>query len=91
MSIFVEVGPNPGLPQTYLRFALRSHGQVGAALYDVVGRQVRVLFAGPLPAGNHRLYWDGRTADGHPAAAGVYFARLSTPEGNATANVVVAP
>ncbi len=91
VSVPVVAGPNPGSSQTSIRFALRSPGQVQLALYDVAGRLVRELFGGPLPAGDHSLTWDGRTADGHAAAPGVYFAHLSTPEGKGTARVVVAP
>jgi hypothetical protein len=42
---------------------------------------VTILVDGPLTAGTHRLEWDGRTLAGEPAAPGVYFARLTTSEG----------
>jgi hypothetical protein len=38
---------------------------------DVLGRRVRTLHRGPLPAGTHRM-----VLDGHGLAAGLYFVRL---------------
>ena len=45
-------------------------------VYDLLGRPVRTLWDGPLPAGNHRLRWDGRNEAGQAVASGIYFARL---------------
>jgi flagellar hook assembly protein FlgD len=39
-----------------------------------VGRRVRTLFAGVLPAGRHEVEWDGRGKDGERVASGVYVA-----------------
>ena len=38
------------------------------------------LLEGPLPAGKHELTWDGRDAQGHPVATGVYVYRLQVDE-----------
>jgi hypothetical protein len=37
--------------------------------------------------GAHALTWDGRGQGGAPAASGVYWMRLSTPEGSAVRKV----
>ena len=37
--------------------------------------------------GTHALTWDGRGQGGSPAASGVYWMRLSTPEGSAVRKV----
>lgn len=61
-------------------------GRAGAPaslrLYDVLGREVGVLFDGPLPTGPF-------TAALPPVAAGVYFYRLSTDDGVASGRIVV--
>jgi hypothetical protein len=64
-----------------VRFALpaASHG-CRLALLDPQGRLVRTLDAAP---GAATLVWDGRDANGRPARAGVYFARLTTDPGRA--------
>jgi hypothetical protein len=46
-------------------------------VYDVTGRQVRLLYHGGVSAGETRtVRWDGRNDDGKEVAPGVYFYRL---------------
>ena len=42
------------------------------AIFDHGGRMIRVLGGREMPAGHHRLAWDGRGQDGHRVASGVY-------------------
>ena len=46
------------------------------SVYDVHGRRIRELQDGLLPAGIHRVRWDGRNETGQPVASGSYFYRL---------------
>lgn len=57
-----------------LLLSLPQPATVEAAVYAVSGRRVAPLATGSLPAGEHALVWD-LSADGAPAAAGVYFVR----------------
>ncbi|MBU1699514.1 MAG: PQQ-binding-like beta-propeller repeat protein [Candidatus Eisenbacteria bacterium] len=68
--------PNPFMAATELHFALPRAEAVDLAVFDVMGRRVRTLLAGTLEAGRHNATWNGRDDAGHPAGAGVYFARL---------------
>jgi hypothetical protein len=71
--------PNParsGAAVT-LRFALPAASHVSLALHDVAGRRVRVLADGSFAAGEHRV----RIEDGETLSPGLYFARLTTPQG----------
>jgi hypothetical protein len=45
-------------------------------LFDLRGREVRVLVDGALPAGPQSLPFDGRDAHGRRLSAGMYYARL---------------
>jgi len=71
-----------------LRFTLRGDERVKLDLYDVAGRHLTTLIDDFRASGEHEIAWDGTTGYGsaHP---GVYFARLETPEGRATATVVL--
>ena len=73
--------PNPFGSATRIDFVLASRTSVDLGVYDVTGRQVRTLVSGPYEAGVHGVTWDGRTADGKAAAAGMYFYVLRTPAG----------
>ncbi|MDD5718932.1 MAG: right-handed parallel beta-helix repeat-containing protein [Candidatus Krumholzibacteria bacterium] len=72
----LTAGPNPFNPRTELLARLERASQVRLDLYDTRGRLVRVLWQGPLVAGDHRWLWNGRDAGGRECAAGVYAARL---------------
>jgi hypothetical protein len=45
-------------------------------VYNVLGQHVAQILSGNLPAGESVLHWDGRFANGLPAASGAYFLRL---------------
>jgi len=68
--------PNPFNPSTTIAFGLAERAHVSLRVYDAAGRLAATLAEGTLPAGNHAIEWDGRGADGIPAASGVYFYRL---------------
>lgn len=59
------------------------------ALFDLNGRQVRLLSDGTLPAGETHLTWDRRDDAGQRVPPGVYFVRLSTALGARLARLVV--
>lgn len=80
--------PNPFSGATTLAFDLPASGAVRLGIFDVTGRRVRELMSGTLPAGRHAVTWDGRNAAGERVAAGIYFCRLSAPEGDVTRRIV---
>ena len=84
------VVPNPFNPMTEVRFDLPRTGQVSLRVYDLRGHMVRELVSGQLEAGSHEIVWNGRDQDGQNAAAGVYFARLSSADGARTVKMVLA-
>ncbi len=75
--------PNPFNPHTQLRFTLAHPGWVRAELFDVSGRQVRVLADREFSSGEHVLHWDGHDGQGSVAASGVYLLRVRSEEGEA--------
>jgi hypothetical protein len=81
--------PNPFRGRTTLHYDLPAAGPVRLAIYDVAGRLVTTLRDGPAPAGEHRNSWDGRDDRGAPAAAGVYFARVTAGPGDRILKIVL--
>lgn len=70
------VSASPARGVVELELELANDGTADAWVLDVSGRRVATLARGAiLPAGMHRLAWDGRRADGAPAPAGIYFVR----------------
>ena len=69
--------PNPFNPATTIPVSVvAGAGDVDLTIYNVLGQPVRQVWNGPLAAGDHRLAWDGRDAQGQSVAAGVYLVRL---------------
>lgn len=68
--------PNPFNPRTTFDLVLARDGNASVTIHDVRGRQVRRLFAGPVPSGRRTLEFDGLDDQGRPLASGVYYARL---------------
>ena len=68
---------NPSGAGSHIMLSLDRACQIDLGVYDVSGRLVRRLVHGDVPAGTHRVDWDGRNQTGGEAADGMYFVRLS--------------
>lgn len=64
--------PNPLAAATAILLEMSRNADVRVAIVGPEGRLVRLLHDGALPAGNHKLVWNGTDASGRRAAAGVY-------------------
>ena len=69
--------PNPFDGSTRIRFELAGPARVSIAIYDLLGRKVRVIVDQALGPGNHARTWNGRDDGGRPVPSGVYLCRLS--------------
>lgn len=81
--------PNPGSAATEISFTLREAADVRLAIFDVSGREVKTLLAGPQSAGTHTVGWNGVAEDGRPALSGVYFYRLEALGQNCTRQLLI--
>src|SRR5690606_18588197 len=71
MGTRLEVYPNPSSGSTTVSLTLDAASEVRVAVYDVLGREVAALHAGPLGAGEHALAFESA---GLPA--GLYLVRV---------------
>jgi FlgD Ig-like domain len=72
----VAIEPNPFNPSTAAMLTLAGTQFVTLDVYDVHGAHVRTLAKETLPAGSHRIAWNGVGDDGRNVASGVYFFRF---------------
>jgi hypothetical protein len=67
-----------GTSATILSFHLAKPARTKFAIFNVLGKQVRLLFDGDMPAGQHSMPWDGRDDSGINVPNGIYFYRLES-------------
>jgi hypothetical protein len=81
--------PNPFNPTTTIEFTLPRRSRVTIQIYNLLGQEVTRLVDKEYAAGNYRVTWDGRTADGAAASTGIYLYRLQTDSYSETRKMVL--
>lgn len=72
-----EAYPNPFNASTLIPLVVAEGvAPMSLVVYDALGRQVRSLVTGTLPAGAHALAWDGRDDRGQAVGSGPYLVEL---------------
>ena len=74
--MILSVYPNPFNATTGIAFRTAESGMVWLAVFNAAGQQVRSLVEKSMPAGAHRIRWDGRDGYGNTVSSGLYIARL---------------
>ncbi len=74
---------------TTIEFSLPKSESVQLRIFDVHGREVRLLLTAPMNAGEHAAQWDGRDNNGRSIGSGVYFYRLEAGSFNAMRKMLV--
>lgn len=81
--------PNPSLGAVSLTYSIPRAGRVAVTIADMAGRRVANLGQELVTAGEHRVTWDVKEADGRELAAGHYFIRLESETGTGIGRFVV--
>ncbi len=81
--------PNPFNPKTTLRFEMPVDGYLNVRVFDVRGRELRVLADDFVGAGPVELVWDGRDARDRTLPGGVYLYKIDTPTGSDSGKMVM--
>jgi hypothetical protein len=89
-ALLTANAPNPFSETTRIRFELPERSPVRLEVFDAAGRLVRALVDAPsAAAGAHEAVWDGRSAHGDAAPAGVYFYRIRSGRLSETREIVL--
>ena len=81
--------PNPFRDRTQIALRTGEAGMVRVRVLDLAGREVARPYEAHAGAGEMDVVWDGRTAQGEPAPAGVYFYQVTTPGASVTRKLLV--
>jgi len=76
--------PNPFNPQTEISYSLPTGQDVELKIFDIRGYLVKSLVSEHMPAGEHRVNWDGTDSKGRSMASGVYLCQLKAGRINMT-------
>jgi hypothetical protein len=76
--------PNPFNPTTLIRYSVPQTGSVSLKVYDILGKEVAILYEGVQQTGNHIA-----TFNGAKLAGGVYFYRLQSGTVSITKKLVL--
>lgn len=82
-------GPNPVTRGTMVSLTLPSDGHVEVDVVDLLGRRVASLVDGDLTAGTQQVRWDGASGSTRQVAAGAYYLRVRTAQGELSRKVVL--
>ncbi len=74
--------PNPFNPETKISFETGQSQFIRLAIFNVRGRQIRILLDQQMPAGRFSVAWNGRDTAGKEVAGGIYFYKITTARQN---------
>lgn len=77
--------PNPFNPATNIRFHLASPARARLAVYDLLGKEVSLLFESDLGAGSHQVFFEGSQLP-----SGTYWYRLTAGSSSETKRMILA-
>ncbi len=80
----ISSSPNPFNAETALSYKLQAACNVKLAVYDITGREVKVLAEGWYPAGRHRAIFDGSDI-----SSGIYFVSFNNETYTITRKLVL--
>jgi len=72
--------PNPFNPVTTVQFQVPKRTNVTIKIFDMLGREVRTLFAGETLRGNYTVEWNGLNDAGFKMSSGSYIYRMIAGE-----------
>ena len=86
--VVLSAFPNPFASGATLVYELERSGAVRLDVFDIQGRRRAEVAGGFQPSGHHEFGWDGNDDQGRRLPAGMYYLRLSTPDGAQTQKLV---
>ncbi len=88
-SLIAVGAPNPAFNSNTVSVTIPANGTYSLKVYDILGNEVNTLANSTFSKGSYSFTWEGRTAAGAIAPAGVYFYKLVGEGVNAINTVVI--
>ena len=81
--------PNPFNPVTTLRYDLPENSRVNITIYDMMGREVKILINQTQDPGYKSIIWNATNDYGKPVSAGIYLYQIQAGEYISTKKMVL--
>jgi flagellar hook assembly protein FlgD len=72
--------PNPFNPSTTIQYEIPKTARVVLKIYDMLGREVKILVNRVQSPGQKSVIWDGTDQSGNLVSSGIYLYRLQSGE-----------
>jgi hypothetical protein len=72
--------PNPFNPSTEIKYILPNSGFVDLKIYNIRGREIKILISGFQSAGTNSVIWDGKDNFGETVNSGIYIFKIRVGE-----------
>ena len=81
--------PNPFNPTTVIRYQVPRAEKVTITVYNLLGREIKVLVNEAKPVGYISIIWDGRDNDNREVANGIYICKMVTGRFSKTIKMIL--
>ncbi|MCX7611519.1 MAG: CotH kinase family protein [Ignavibacterium sp.] len=88
-KIKLSVYPNPFNPSTTVEYSLNKSTNVSIKIYDILGKEIKLLESGFKSIGDYKIIWDGKNNNNQFVGAGIYLVTLTTEDVIKTYKVVL--
>ena len=72
--------PNPFNPETKIEYQIKNDGIVKLTVFDILGREVKVLVNEKKNTGKYFIDWKGENSNGEKVSSGIYFYKMEVRE-----------
>lgn len=68
--------PNPFNSSSQIKISSEKQCNIQIVIYNILGKEVKILLDKELPAGEYTIEWDGKDSNGNFLNSGVYFIKM---------------
>jgi|WetSurMetagenome_2_1015567.scaffolds.fasta_scaffold15119_1 putative intracellular protease/amidase len=88
-NYYISNYPNPFNSTTKIVYKLEKSEEVTIKIYDLLGKEIRVLENTFKPAGANQIIWNGKDCNGLEMPSGIYFVKLKTERAELTKKITL--
>ena len=88
--VISPISPNPFRVFTTIRYFVEEGTEIKIAVYDLIGREIKILFEGVVPNNTSGSEdWDATDSEGNTVKSGVYFCHIITASGTSNSRKMI--